>query len=72
MDVMELKGLSTLKITLDLGLVDGKTKTKVKSFASVRAAATGADVYEVADAIMALQQHSVINTVKQDNTSLMA
>lgn len=70
MAVIEVKGLSSLKIKLSLGTVDGKAKTKIKSFSYLKNSATTQDAYDVATALMSLQEYSVLDIVKQDNTSL--
>lgn len=70
MAVIEVKNPSTLKVKLDLGIIGGKTKTKIKSFSNVNPNASAEDIYYVADALMSLQEHNVIDVIKQDNTSL--
>lgn len=72
MAVIETKNPSTLKVKLDLGMVNGKTKTKIKSFSNVKPNASAEDIYFVADALMSLQEHSILDIIKQDNTSLDA
>lgn len=72
MAVIETKNPSTLKVKLDLGMVNGKTKTKIKSFSNVKPNASAEDIYFVADALMSLQEHNIIDIIKQDNTSLDA
>ncbi|WP_042273415.1 DUF1659 domain-containing protein [[Clostridium] dakarense] len=70
MAVIETKNPSTLKVKLDLGMVNGKTKTKIKSFSNVKPNALAEDIYFVADALMNLQEHNILDVIKQDNTSL--
>lgn len=72
MAVIETKNPSSLKIKLDLGMVDGKTKTKLKTFSNLKSNATPQDAYEVAYTLMSLQEHGVLDVVKVDNTSLNA
>ncbi|MGX4599489.1 DUF1659 domain-containing protein [Faecalimicrobium sp. JNUCC 81] len=72
MAVIETKNPSTLKVKLDLGMVNGKTKTKIKSFSNVKPNASAEDIYFVVDALMSLQEHSILDIIKQDNTSLDA
>ena len=72
MAVVEIKNPSSLKVKLDLGMVDCKTKTKTKSFSNLRHDALLQDAYDVADAMMALQAHPVLDIIKQDNTILGA
>ncbi|MBO3443426.1 DUF1659 domain-containing protein [Clostridium sp. CCUG 7971] len=70
MAVVEIKNPSSLKIRLDLGMVDGKTRTK--SYASLKHNTPLQDVYDVAEAIMGLQEHGVLDIIKVDNTILCA
>lgn len=70
MAVIEIKNPSTLKVKLDLGMVDGKTKTKIKSFSNVKHNASADDIYFVAEALMSLQEHNILDVIKQDNTIL--
>ncbi len=59
MAVVEIKNPSSLKIKLDLGMVDGKTKSRSKSFSSLKYDASAQDVYDVAKALMGLQDISL-------------
>lgn len=70
MAVVEFKNPSSLKIVLDLGLVDGKAKTRSKSFSNLKHDAVLQDVYDVGVALMALQKHDVVDIIKVDNTTL--
>ena len=70
MAVVETKNASTLKIKLDLGLVDGKAKTRSKSFSFLKDDANVSDVYEVGQALMGLQKYDVAEIMKIDNTVL--
>lgn len=70
MAVVEFKNPSSLKIVLDLGLVDGKAKTRSKSFSNLKHDAVLQDVYDVGVALMGLQKHDVIDIIKVDNTTL--
>ena len=70
MAVVETKNASTLKIKLDLGLVDGKAKTRSKSFSYLKADANIRDIYEVGQALMGLQKYDVAEIMKIDNTVL--
>lgn len=72
MAVIETKNPSTLKVKLDLGIVNGKTKTKIKSFTNVKPSATAEEVYYVAESLMSLQNHNILDIIKQDNTSINA
>ena len=70
MAVVEFKNPSSLKIVLDLGLVDGKAKTRSKSFSNLKHDAVLQDVYDVGVALMGLQKHDVVDIIKLDNTTL--
>ena len=70
MVVNEMQNPSSLRIKLDLGMVDGKTKVKSKTFSSVKPDASSQNVYEVAEALMELQEYSTIEVAKIDNTTL--
>ena len=54
MAVNESKNPSSLKIKLDLGMVDGKTKVRSKTFSNLKHDATSQNVYDVAESLMAL------------------
>ncbi|WP_305303226.1 DUF1659 domain-containing protein [Romboutsia ilealis] len=70
MAVNEIKNPSSLRIKLDLGMVDGKTKVKSKTFSSVKPDVSAQNVYEVAEALMTLQEYTTIEIAKIDNTTL--
>lgn len=70
MAVNEAKNPSSLKIKLDLGMVDGKTKVRSKTFSNVKHNATAQNVYDVAEGLMELQEYTVLETAKIDNTTL--
>ena len=70
MAVTEMKNPSSLKIKLDLGVVDGKTKVKNKSFTGVKPQASAQNVYDVGEALVSLQEYDVIEIAKIDNTTL--
>ena len=71
MAVNESKNPSSLKIKLDLGMVDGKTKVRSKTFSNLKHDATSQNVYDVAESLMALQEYDVLATIKIDNTTLL-
>ena len=71
MSVLEAKNPSSLKIKLDLGMVEGKTKVRSKTFSNLKHDANAQDVYDVAESLMALQEHDVLETIKIDNTTLL-
>ena len=70
MAVLEAKNPSSLRIKLDLGMVNGKTKVRSKTFSNVKHDADAQNVYDVAEALMALQEYTVLETAKIDNTTL--
>lgn len=70
MAVNEAKNPSSLRIKLDLGMVDGKTKVRSKTFSNVKHNATAQNVYDVAEGLMELQEYTVLETAKIDNTTL--
>ena len=52
---------SKLKITFSLGPdSNGKEMTKIKTYGSIKAAATDEDVYQVADILTSLQSNDVL------------
>lgn len=71
MAVNESKNPSSLKIKLDLGMVDGKTKVRSKTFSNLKHDATSQNVCDVAESLMALQEYDVLETIKIDNTTLL-
>lgn len=71
MAVKESKNPSSLKIKLDLGMVDGKTKVRSKTFSNLKHDATSQNVYDVAESLMSLQEYDVLETIKVDNTTLL-
>lgn len=70
MAITEMQNPSSLRIKLDLGMEDGKTKVKSKTFSSVKHDASAQNVYDVAEALMELQEYTTIEIAKIDNTTL--
>lgn len=69
--VSETKNPSSLKMKFDCGLGDnGRTIVKSRTYSNLKPDAKALDVYNVTDAMVSLQQHSVLEIVKQDNTQL--
>lgn len=69
--VVETKNPSSLKMKFDCGLGDnGRTIVKSRTYSNLKSEAKALDVYNVADAMISLQQHSILEIVKQDNTIL--
>ena len=71
MAVRESKNPSSLRIKLDLGMEDGKTKVRSKTFSSVKYDASAQNVYDVAQALMGLQEYQTLEVAKIDNTTLV-
>ncbi|MBC6002984.1 MAG: DUF1659 domain-containing protein [Paeniclostridium sordellii] len=71
MAVSETKNPSSLKIKFDCGLNDdGKTIVKSRTFSNVADNATSQDILDVANALIGLQNHDVLEILKVDNTIL--
>lgn len=71
MAVISTPNLSTVKIKYDKGMdLDGNRVTKVKSYSSVNYEISNEDIMEVVEAIVALQDHTMIATNRVDNISL--
>ena len=68
--VYEAKNPSSLRIKLDLGMENGKTKVRSKTFSAVKHNASAQNVYDVAEALMGLQEYTPIEIAKIDNTTL--
>lgn len=69
--VIEVNNHSTLKMKFDCGLNDnGKVIMKTRSFSNVKHNAKAVDVYNVAETLASLQQHTLQDVLKQDNTSI--
>ena len=69
--VIESKNPSSLKVKFDCGLNDnGKTIVKSRTYSNLKHNATSNDVYDVANALASLQQHSILEITKIDNTTL--
>ena len=68
--VHEAKNPSSLRIKLDLGMEDGRTKVRSKTFSALKHNASAQNVYDVANALMGLQEYTPIEIAKIDNTTL--
>ena len=69
--VVETKNPSSLRIRLDCGLGDnGRTIVKSRTYSNLKPEAKALDVYNVAEALVSLQQHDVLEIAKQDSTGL--
>lgn len=71
MAVSETKNPSSLKIKFDCGLNDNrKTIVKSRTFSNIADNATSQDILDVANALIGLQNHDVLEILKVDNTIL--
>ena len=68
--VIEAKNPSSIRIKLDLGMEDGRTKVRSKTFSALKPNASAQNVYDVANALMGLQEYTPIEIAKIDNTTL--
>ena len=68
--VQEAKNPSSLRIKLDLGMENGRTKVRSKTFSALKYDASAQNVYDVANALMGLQEYTPIEIAKIDNTTL--
>ncbi len=68
--VYEAKNPSSLRIKLDLGMENGRTKVRSKTFSALKHDASAQNVYDVAEALMGLQEYTPIEIAKIDNTTL--
>ena len=70
MAVNEMQNPSSLRIKLNLGMEDGKTKVRSKTFSALKYDAPAQDVYDVAEALIGLQEYDHLEIAKIDNTTL--
>ena len=68
--VNEAKNPSSLRIKLDLGMENGRTKVRSKTFSALKYEASAQNVYDVAESLMGLQEYTPIEIAKIDNTTL--
>ncbi|MGL5692943.1 MAG: DUF1659 domain-containing protein [Peptostreptococcaceae bacterium] len=72
-DVTEINNASSLKIKFDCGLGEnGKNLIKSRTYSYLKPDADPVDVYNVADALASLQKHTLMDVIKQDNTTLVS
>ncbi|MGL6174558.1 MAG: DUF1659 domain-containing protein [Cellulosilyticaceae bacterium] len=66
------KNPSGLKLRFDCGKDDitGKVKVKSKTYSHLKPAATAEDVFAVANAIASVQEYSILEVAKIDNSTL--
>ena len=72
MSVITMNNPSSLRVKLDAGLSHstGKTIVKSKTYSNLKNDANEQDVYDVAQALMGLQDYDVLEVLKQDSTTL--
>ena len=72
MSVIEGKNPTSLRMKFDLGKdeLTNKTKVKSKTYSNLKYNANNQDVYDVAQALMELQDYPVLEVLKQDSTTL--
>ena len=72
MSVIEGKNPTSLRMKFDLGKdeLTNKTKVKSKTYSNLKYDANNQDVYDVAQALMGLQDYPVLEVLKQDSTTL--
>ena len=72
MSVITMNNPSSLRVKLDAGLNDstGNTIVKSKTYSNLKYNANNQDVYDVAQALMGLQDYTVLEVLKQDSTTL--
>lgn len=70
-NVIEIKEASSLRIKFACGLDNhGRAIVKTRSYSAVKPDASSLDLYNVAVAIASLQQHDLMEILKQDSTNL--
>ena len=72
MSVITMNNPSSLRVKLDAGLNDstGNTIVKSKTYSNLKYNANNQYVYDVAQALMGLQDYPVLEVLKQDSTTL--
>lgn len=72
MSVIEGKNPTSLRIKFDLGLdeLTQKTKVKSKTYSNIKPEATSQDIFDVASALEHLQEFTVLEIAKIENTTL--
>ena len=69
--VVQTKNPSSLRIKFDCGLGENnRTITRTRTYSSVKPTAAALDGFNVAEALISLQQHDFLDIAKQDSTSL--
>ena len=74
MAVVVTKNPSGLKLRFQIGedSVTGKIKVRTKTYSNVKPSATHDDVHAVGQVIASLQEYTLLETAKIDNTTLSA
>lgn len=71
MAVIGNKEKTSLKLELDAGLVDGRQRTKNKTFTKIKARATDEGLYEAALVLGSLQSRDLLKVRKVEETELV-
>ena len=71
MSVIEGKNPTSLRMKFDLGLdeLTQKTKVKSKTYSNIKPEATSQDIFDVASALEHLQEFTVLEIAKIENTT---
>ena len=72
MSVITMNNPSSLRVKLDAGRDDstGNTIVKSKTYSNIKPEATSQAIYDVATALEGLQEFSVLEVVRIENTTL--
>ena len=72
MSFIEGKNPTSLRMKFDLGLdeLTQKTKVKSKTYSNIKPEATSQDIFDVASALEHLQEFTVLEIAKIENTTL--
>lgn len=70
MAIQTLKEKSTLRLELDGGIVNGKQKVNLKSFAQIKTTAEDEALYNTASIISELQERDLLEVKKIETTSI--
>lgn len=71
MAIREIKEKSTLRLTLDEGMVDGKQKMKTKSYSKVKPEANSENIYRTGVILGSFQEKEVLDISRVDVVSLI-
>lgn len=69
-NAMPIEKIVSIKFDLGLDQETQKTKTKTKSYSSIKYTAIHQDVFDVANALVSLQTHDLLSIVENLKTEL--